>query len=79
MLLLLLPDFSVEEVEEVLEAGDDKFWETVDEDALFPGGDVFTDRGEVNPEFLDAEDAEEFVAFDVKGGVLLGGAVVLKS
>lgn len=53
-LLLLEPDFSLLEVELVLEAGDDKFCEAVEDPvACLPGGDVLTDKGEVNPELFE--------------------------
>lgn len=84
MLLLFDPAFSLLDVELVLEAGDERFWETVEEDvACFPGGDVFTERGEVSPELFDVIVTlllEFEVWLLVKGGVLLVGApVVLKS
>lgn len=49
MELLLLPDFSLLDVELVLDAGDDRFCEAVDEAACLPCGEVLTESGEVNP------------------------------
>lgn len=81
LLLLFVPDFSVLEVELVLDAGDERFCEAVDDVVVcLPCGEVLTDRGDVSP-----------VAFEVivtllpawvleSGGVLLvGGPVVLRS
>lgn len=76
------PDFSVLDVELVLEAGDDKFCETVEELACLVDVDVFTDNGDVRP--VDFEVMVTLLEFDVEllvnGGVFLVGApVVLKS
>lgn len=82
VLLLLDPAFSLLLVELVLEAGEDKFCETVEEEvACLPGGDVLTDKGDVNPELFEVTLLLELeVGLLDKGGVLLVGApVVLKS
>lgn len=79
-LLLLLLGFSLLDVELVLEAGDDKFWETVEAPA-FPG-EVLTDKGDVNPELFDViVELLLLVACVLRGGEFLelGGPFVLKS
>lgn len=86
--MLLLLEFGVlseEDVELVLEAGEDKFCDTVDDVfACFPGGDVFTDNGDVRPDVLDVTVALLLFALGgcaLRGGLLRVGAppVVLRS
>lgn len=82
-LLLLLLGFSLLEVELVLEAGDDKFCDTVEFAAAFPDGEVLTDKGDVNPELFEVivELLLLVACVLLKGGefLALGGPFVLKS
>lgn len=77
LLLLFEPGFSLLDVELVLDAGDDKFCDTVaDPVADFPTGDVFTESGDVTPELFEvavALDAPAPLAawLIASGGVLL--------
>lgn len=51
---MLLPVFSLLDVELVLEAGDDKFCDATDEEfGGFACGEVLTERGDVNPELFE--------------------------
>jgi hypothetical protein len=76
--LLLLAVFSLLEVELVLEAGEDKFCEAVEEPvAAFPGGEVLTERGDVRPELLVA--VLVLCAVESGGVLLVGAPLVLRS
>lgn len=79
MLLLLLlfdADFSLLDVELVLDAGDDRFCDAVEEVVVcLPAGDVLTDKGDVKPVVLVIVTLLLLLACGVdNGGVLLVGA-----
>lgn len=82
LLLLFDADFSVLDVELVLDAGDERFCEAVEEVVVcLPAGDVLTDKGEVNPEVLVMVTLLLLLACAVdRGGVLrVGAPEVLRS